>query len=139
MKRKYFFALIILAASAAIAATSDNHTRQVEIQPGAKIFRWPEHTAGDCHMVNGTLVIHPNGSASFDADMWTHTHGTDYWHSTIHLLGQGHELGNSGTHNSPGIGHPQDGPGHRTHWHYDFGFPAQNYNAIDEAWEHGDC
>ena len=37
------------------------------------------------------------------------------------------------------IGHPEDGPDHRVHWHYEFVFPAEHFNAIDEAWEHGAC
>jgi hypothetical protein len=140
MKPKYLALLLPLFASVALAKDGgEQHIRPAEVRPDAKIFRWPEHTAGDCHMANGTLVIRPNGSASFDADMWTHTHGTDYWHSTIRLLGQGRELGNSGRRDSPGIGHPQDGPGHITHWHYDFGFDGRNFPAIDEATEHGDC
>ena len=143
MRRRYCLVLLsaLLAGAAVVHAADEDspHVRNPEVHPDAKIFRWPELRAGDCHMLGATLIIRPNGSASFDADLWTHTHGTDVWHSTIHLVGQGVERSSSGNHDSPGIGHPQDGPDHRVHWHYDFGFPPQHFSAIDEAWEHGSC
>jgi hypothetical protein len=57
--------------------------------------------------MGAVLVIRPNGTATFDANVWTHTHGTDVWHSTIHLLGPGGEFGNSGRHDSPTSGESQ--------------------------------
>lgn len=141
MKSICWSVFAVLLASTAVVVAADENSAHVrfEVHPEGKIFRWPELRAGDCHMLDATLFIRPNGVASFDANLWTHTHGTDVWHSTIHLIGQGVERSSSGNQDSPGIGHPQDGPDHRIHWHYDFNFPAQHFGAIDEAWEHGSC
>ena len=43
---------------------------------------------GRLHMLNSTLVLRQNGSGPFDANLLTHTHGTDVWHSTKRLLAQ---------------------------------------------------
>jgi hypothetical protein len=85
--------LAALLANTAVTLSGDETSPHVrfEVHPEGKIFRWPELRAGDCHMLDATLVIRPNGVASFDANLWTHTHGTDVWHSTIHLIGQGVE------------------------------------------------
>jgi len=105
----------VLLASTVFVLAADEGSPHVrfDAHPEGKIFRWPELRAGDCHMLDATLVIRPNGVASFDANLCTHTYGTDYWHSTIHLVGQGVERSSSGNHDSPDIGHPQDGPDHR--------------------------
>jgi hypothetical protein len=137
MTKKILFALPFLLAGIALA--DDHHTGMSENRPDARIFRWGENRAGDCHMEGGVLVIRPNGLASFDADIWTHTHGTDVWHSTVHLLGPGGELGNSGRHDSPGMPHDHDGPGNQVHLHYDFNFPPMNFDRVTEAVEQGDC
>jgi hypothetical protein len=137
MKRKILFALPMLLVG--ISMAQDHHTGVSENRPDAKVFRWGENRAGDCHMVNATLVIRPNGTATFDSQIWTHTHGNDVWHSTIHLLGSGGDLGNSGRHDSPGINHKHDGPNNKVNLHFDFTFPPENFERITEAVEHGDC
>jgi hypothetical protein len=136
-KKKLLFVLSISLVGIALA--QDHKVGMAENRPDAKVFRWGELQAGDCHMVGATLVIHSNGTASFDSQVWTHTHGTDVWHSTIHLLGQGGELGKSGTNNSPGMPHNHDGPGNKVNFHYDFTFPATNFVRVTDAVEHGEC
>ena len=136
MKKELLFVLSVLLVGIALAEERDHHAGPPENHPDFKVFRWGENIAGDCHQVGATLVIRSNGSASFDSNIWTHTHGTDVWHSTVHLRGPGGELGNSGNHDSPGIPHDHDGPGNPVHLHYDFGFPSGNFGSINEAIEH---
>ena len=136
MKRKILLALCIVLVG--IAAADDHHVGMKENRPDAKVFQWGDSRAGDCHL-DGTLVIRPDGSASFDADVWTHTHGNDVWHSVITLHGPGGELGNSGSHDSPRMRHNHDGPGNKKHLHYDFHFDPSNFGRITEAVEHGSC
>jgi hypothetical protein len=139
MKKHVVVLLGLLLAGIALAKDGGEQRTRFESHPEGKIFKWPDHVAGDCHMVGATLIIRPNGTATFDADLWTHTHGTDIWHSRIRLFGQGREVFHTDNHDSPGIGHPQDGPQHKTHWHYDFTYDGKDFAVIDEASEHGDC
>ena len=123
----------------ALAASVDHHCGVTEVHPDAKIFRWGENRAGDCHQVGATLTIRRNGTASFTSQVWTHTHGTDYWHSNLELRGPGGNLGVSGLHNSPGMPHNHDGPGNLYPLNYDFNFPAANFDSVSEAVEHSAC
>ena len=135
MKRTILF---VIFAGAALA--EDHHAGLSEQRSDIKIFRWGENRAGDCHQDGATLVIRSNGTATFDSQIWTHTHGTDVWHSTIHLKGPGgSELGDSGNHDSPGMPHDRDGPGNKVPLRYDFTFPAGYFGSIVEAVEHSGC
>ena len=91
MKKELLFVLSVLLVGIALADERDHHAGPPENHPDFKVFRWGENIAGDCHQVGATLVIRSNGSASFDSNIWTHTHGTDVWHSTVHLRGPGGE------------------------------------------------
>jgi hypothetical protein len=88
--------------------------------------------------MDGTLIIRPNGTATFDAQIWTHTHGTDVWHSTL-LLGPHGEFGNSGNHDSSGMPHNNDGPEHKVDLRYDFNFNPGAFGQINEVVERGSC
>jgi hypothetical protein len=67
VKKKAVLALPFLLMSAAL---QDYHpTGLSENHPDAKIFRWAENHAGDCHQVGAVLVIRPNGTATFDANV----------------------------------------------------------------------
>lgn len=142
MNKSLLFAssvLLTLLINTAAAEDRDHRAGAPEIRPDAKIFRWGENQAGDCHQIGAVLVIRPNGTATFDSDIWSRTHGTDVWHSTIHLRGPEGELGNSGNHDSPGIPRNKDGPGNKVHQHFDFTFPAGNFFHVIEAVEHSSC
>jgi hypothetical protein len=138
-KKTILLAVFLLAGVASAAPDEDHHAGISDNRSDVKIFRWGENRAGDCHQVNAVLEIHPDGRASFRSEIWTHTHGTDVWHSTIHLRGPGGELGDSGNHDSPGIPHNHDGPENRVPLNFDFAFPAGNFGAVTEAIEHSSC
>ena len=55
MKKKAVLVLPFLLMSAALA--DDHHTGLSENHPDAKIFRWAENHAGDCHEVGAVLAI----------------------------------------------------------------------------------
>ena len=132
-------ALSVGVVGVALAAGQDHPHMGPEDHGENKVFRFPSDLrAGDCHMDGATLVIHSNGHAVFDSQVWTHTHGTDIWHSTIHLVGPGGEKG-GGHADSPGMPHDADGPEHKRGFHYEFDFPPGQFGSITEAWEHGDC
>ena len=113
----------MLVTGVALAAHGDHGVPIREEHPHSKIFQWVDARAGDCHL-DGTLTVRPNGSASFQGSVWTHTHGPDVWHSNIELRGPGGVIANSGRHDSPGMPHNHDGPGNRKAFNFDFGFPA---------------
>jgi len=137
MTKNLMFVLFVLLAGVALA--QDHSSNMTENRPDAKVFRWGENRAGDCHQEGATLIIRPNGTASFSSVVWTHTHGTDVWHSTIHLRGAGGNLGDSPNFDSPGMPHNADGPEHKRQFNYEFTFPAGNFNGITVAVEHSAC
>ena len=138
MKETLLFVLPMLVLG--VVRAEEHQGSLAENRPDAKVFRWGENRAGDCHQIGATLIIRPDGFATFDSEIWTHTHGTDVWHSTIHLKGPGgSELWDSGNHDSPGMPHDHDGPGNPVRLRYDFSFPAANFGNIVEAVEHSGC
>lgn len=108
-------------------------------RPDIKIFRWGEIMAGNCHQLGATLEIRSNGTATFTSRLWTHSAGTDYWHSTVVLRERQGELDRSPRVTSPAIGHPKDGPKHQIDFNYDFDFLASDFRSITEAVEHSEC
>ncbi len=107
---------------------------------GVKVFQWGENVAGDCHQTGATLELHPNGTASFKSMIWTHTHGTDVWHATIHLYGPGGvDYGNSGSHDSPGMPHNHDGPENPVPLNFQFNFPPGSLANVVQAVEESAC
>ena len=135
--------LLILLALTGLALVwgedRDHQSNMAMNRPDVKVFQWGENRAGDCHQLGATLEIRPNGMASFHSEIWSRTHGTDVWHSVIHLFGPGGELGNSGNHDSPGIPHDRDGPEHKVRLDYNFNFPPDNFGRITVAVEHSGC
>jgi hypothetical protein len=132
----FLLPLLFLMSSTMLADEADRHHGATQNRADIKVFEWGDNKTGDCHQINAVLKIWPDGRATFDSDIWTHTHGTDVWHSTITLgpgdLGHGHG-------DSPGMPHNHDGPGNKVHLHFDFNFPAGNFGTISEAVEHSAC
>jgi len=73
----------LFAFTAPLVRAADYRVGVTEVRPGEKIFKWSENLEGDCHQLGATLKIRTNGTATFDADTWTRTRGTDVWHSLL--------------------------------------------------------
>ncbi|HVU44939.1 MAG TPA: DUF6294 family protein [Terracidiphilus sp.] len=98
-------------------------------------FKWVDSRAGDCHL-SGTLRLHPDGHAVFDATSWTDQSNTgDIWHATLHVYNaQKQELFGFGVWDSPRMF-----PGSSYNWKKEGGFPAGLFDQVDSADLGGDC
>jgi len=130
----------LFAFTAPLVRAADYRVGVTEVHPGEKVFKWSENLEGDCHQLGATLKIRTNGTATFDADTWTRTRGTDVWHSTITLHGAiNNKLGESVRFDSPKMPHYADGPKHLYHTHFEFTFPPAQFHDIILAVEHSAC
>lgn len=135
----FFFAIFPWAIS--LSANVDveknfafSHQTLTEGAIQTKTMCWPELKkgccsppySGDCHQIEGTLVLQSDGKAHFSCVTWTdQTHSGDYWHVGFEFLDHsGVSLFHSPMHTGPRMddGHPSP----RYRWSFDFTFdPAR--------------
>ena len=120
------------------AVSSFKHHSMTEGTIATKTFTWAELMKGccsppykgDCHQVEGTLVIQSDGKAHFSCVTWTvSTHSGDNWKVGFALQDHsGVTLFNSPMHTGPRMddGHPPP----RYRWGFDFTFDPGIYDNI---------
>ncbi len=104
----------------------------------AKVFRWVDERAGNCHM-SGVLTVYPDGRAHWDATTWTdQTHSKDVWHETLRVRNsQNQEIFGFGVWDSPFMDSPPNGG--QYNWSKEGQFPKEFFDAIATATSAGDC
>jgi len=94
---------------------------------------------GDCHQVEGVLVLQADGKAHFSCVTWTDsTHTRDYWHVGFEFVDHsGVSLFHSPMHVGPRMddGHPSP----RYRWDFDFTFDPAIFNQVAEARQTFSC
>lgn len=93
-----------------------------------RYYYWNPISAGDCHQINGTLMLRSDGAGTFDATVWTDgSFFGDVWHSGFSLSGNdGVHLFNIGEINSPTT------KGEHVGMHGQFGFPAEKFGSLPD-------
>lgn len=100
-------------------------------------FTWPEIKQGDCHQIEGRLVLRSDGTGHFRCITWTDkTHSGDNWHAVFSIMGSFGRF-DSPPHIGPRMddGHPSP----RYTWESDFKFPSYIYNTITQVSQYYDC
>jgi hypothetical protein len=97
---------------------------------GFKCWTWSDWTIGDLHLEYGTLTLESRGRAHFECVTYTtRRNGPDHWWAGFSLeTREGVKL-----HAEPpraGSAMPDDGPGVRYRWSFDFSYEASNFARI---------
>lgn len=132
---------ICLADNQSFAANaySFKNESMTEGSIATKVAQWDEIRKGDCHQIEGTLVLQSDGVAHFKCVTWTDsTHSGDYWHAGFEFQDQlGVALFHSLMYHIPRMddGHPSP----RYSWGADFNFDPNIFNAATYVLQACDC
>ncbi|HSX13143.1 MAG TPA: DUF6294 family protein, partial [Chlamydiales bacterium] len=150
MKRLTYLFLLLFVFSLNAKEENSTSVRHANLTEGAirvKTMSWPELEkgccappySGDCHQIEGTLVLQDNGKAHFSCVTWTdQTHSGDYWHVGFEFLDHsGVSLFHSPMHMGPRMddGHPSP----RYRWEFDFNFDPALFDKIVEIRQSFSC
>lgn len=137
---KYLLILLTaLSFSTNLSAEEAAIAHMVEGNIETKTFNWPEIRKGDCHQIEGTLVLQSDGKAHFSCVTWTDsTHSGDYWHAGFEFLDHsGVTLFHSPMSTGPRMddGHPSP----RYRWTFDFTFDPGIFSGVVQIRQYCDC
>jgi hypothetical protein len=100
-----------------------------------KYFHWSPIQTGNCHQIDGTLMLRSDGHGTFDATIWTdHTVFGDVWHAWFQVYDKDKiflfPIGN--------IDSPKT-HGEHEHMHGEFTFPAGKFSPAAIVVQNSSC